>query len=418
MEGGGLRSAAVHSDGSGIGVNHRWEKNHKVGLMGATIRRNRLSDITNTVSSGRPGGLSMEGDQENSNTMPCPSTKDYVAQLMKENTALLKLVGERNKIIEMTGIEMQRLRFELQKVRQQNWQLAQANSQMQAELNLGKDRLKASQHELRCMKAVLKVKTLEVEEKEKLNKQMCDNIGCEEEHKKCTVVAVDASHQANDMKTSNANRKRTSKEHSQGSTAMTHEEVAPKEKVERRRSLRRRSGDLKSESCEPMVDLIKIEDAKVPVHSLVSEPLHEGTSVQADIPAQGSTAMTHEEVAPKEKVDRRRSLRRRSGNLKSESCEPMVDLIKIEDAKVPVHSLVSEPLHEDTSVQPDIPAPSCSDASMKQGKNEEQNGRSEFSESCNHEVRRSSVGRPSRKAAEKVTSYKERPINVKLRRVE
>ncbi|KAG1361418.1 shugoshin-1 [Cocos nucifera] len=342
MEGGGLRSAAINSNESGIGVNHGWEKNHKLGLMGTAIRRNRLSDITNTVSSGRPGGHSMEGDQENSNTMPCPSTKDYVAQLMKENTALLKLVGERNKIIEMVSTEMQRLRFELQKVRQQNWQLAQANSQMQAELNLGKDRLKASQHELRCMKAVLKVKTLEVEEKEKLNKQMCENIGCE----KCAEVAVDASHQANDMKTSNANRKRTSKE------------------------------------------------------------------------PQGSTAMTHEEVSPKVKVERRRSLRRRSGNLKPDSCEPMVDLIKTEDAKVPVRSLVSEPLHEDTSVEPGIPAPSCSDASMKQGKNQEQNGRSEFSESCNHEVGRSSVGRPLRRAAEKVASYKERPINVKLRRVE
>ncbi|XP_038970867.1 shugoshin-1-like isoform X2 [Phoenix dactylifera] len=402
MEGGGLRSAAVNSNGSGIGMNHRWEKNHKVGLMGTAIRRNRLSDITNTVSSARPGEPSMEGDQENSNVVPCPSTKGYVAQLMKENTALLKLVGERNKIIEMTSIEMQRLRFELQKLRQQNWQLAQANSQMQAELNLGKDRLKALQHELRCMKAVLKVKSLEVEEKEKLNQKMCENIGCEEGHKKCAEVAVDASHQANDMKMCNANRKRTSKE-PQGSTAMTHEEVAPKEKVERRKSLRRRSGNLKSESCEPMVDLIKIEDAKE-VQSLVGEPLHEDTSL-------------HEEVAPKEKVERRKSLRRRSGNLKSESCEPMVDLIKIEDAKV-VHSLVREPLHEDTAVHPDIPAPSCSDASMKQGKNEEQNGRSDSSQSCNQEVRRSSVGRPLRKAAEKVTSYKERPIHVKLRRVE
>lgn len=65
------------------GVNPRWEKNHKAGLMGTAIRRNRFSDITNTVSSGRPGGPSMEGDRENSNAMPCPSTKDYVAQLMK-----------------------------------------------------------------------------------------------------------------------------------------------------------------------------------------------------------------------------------------------------------------------------------------------------------------------------------------------
>lgn len=34
------------------------------------------------------------------------------------------------------------------------------------------------------------------------------------------------------------------------------------------------------------------------------------------------------------------------------------------------------------------------------------------------EIRRSSIGRPSRRAAEKVESYKEIPLNVKMRRVD
>lgn len=34
----------------------------------------------------------------------------------------------------------------------------------------------------------------------------------------------------------------------------------------------------------------------------------------------------------------------------------------------------------------------------------------------NQEIRRTSVGRPMRKAAEKVSSYKETPLNIKMRR--
>uniref|UniRef100_A0A452YC71 Shugoshin C-terminal domain-containing protein n=1 Tax=Aegilops tauschii subsp. strangulata TaxID=200361 RepID=A0A452YC71_AEGTS len=48
-----------------------------------------------------------------------------------------------------------------------NWQLAQANSQMLAELNLGKNRLKSLQHELTCSRAALKVKSSELEEAKK-----------------------------------------------------------------------------------------------------------------------------------------------------------------------------------------------------------------------------------------------------------
>lgn len=343
MEGGALRSSTINISGDSTGVNHRRENDQKVGLMGNAVRRNRLSDITNAVSAVRPGGSRVEEEPENPKVMPCPSNKDYVAQLMKENAALLKLVGERNKIIEMTNIEMQKLRFDLQKFRQQNWLFARANSRMQAELNLSRDRLKALQHESRCTKAVLQVKNLEVEEKEKLKKQVSEKIGSEEGRNKCAEVAVDASPQADDVKSCNANRKRTLKDLPQGSTTAHKKEIAPQEKVERRRSLRRRSSYLKSETSGPMADSFKIEDDKVSDHSS----------------------------------------------------------------------------HVDTSIQPDFPTP-CSNTSTEQGKKEQQNGKNDYysSASCNQEGRRSSVGRPLRKAAEKVASYKEKPINVKMRRVD
>jgi hypothetical protein len=45
---------------------------------------------------------------------------------------LLSLVLVDSKIIELSGIELQKLRINLQKIQQQNLQLAQANSQMLA----------------------------------------------------------------------------------------------------------------------------------------------------------------------------------------------------------------------------------------------------------------------------------------------
>ncbi|RWW11189.1 hypothetical protein BHE74_00046335, partial [Ensete ventricosum] len=82
---------------------------------------------------------------------------------LQENTSLLKLLAERNEIIRLSSIELQKLELQLQKTNQQNWQLARANSQMLAELNLGKDRLKALHHELSCTRAALKLKTSELE---------------------------------------------------------------------------------------------------------------------------------------------------------------------------------------------------------------------------------------------------------------
>lgn len=45
---------------------------------------------------------------------------------------LLSLVLVDSKIIELSGIELQKLRINLQKTKQQNFQLAQANNQMLA----------------------------------------------------------------------------------------------------------------------------------------------------------------------------------------------------------------------------------------------------------------------------------------------
>ncbi|KAJ8499004.1 hypothetical protein OPV22_009556 [Ensete ventricosum] len=342
MDGGVRARSVINADSGATGPNHGRENPQKRPLMGSSVRRNRLSDITNTVGSAGIGisrTSCSDDDKENADVMPSPRPKDCISQLMKENTSLLKLLAERNEIIRLSSIELQKLELQLQKTNQQNWQLARANSQMLAELNLGKDRLKALHHELSCTRAALKLKTSELEEKERLNKEISQKVDSKEGRANHGEVAAGAF-RTMDKKTSNLNRKCKSK------------------------------------------------------------------------PQCSATLMTHQ-VPSEEKVDGRRlSLRRRSINLTPESYQPLESLHTIEDVKVPVQS-IGESSDENISFQLD-----SANGSMIQVKNEEED-LSGSPKLGNEELqRRSSVGRPQRKAAEKVSSYKEMSLKSKMRRME
>lgn len=98
----------------------------------------------------------------------------------------------------------------------------------------------------------------------------------------------------------------------------------------------------------------------------------------------------------------RRCLRRQSARFKSHEREPAENLFEIEDTKLPVTLPLDTPMQEDGSLQ----------AGSSNTTNEETcSSRNEAQPS-----QRSSMGRPLRKAAEKVQSYKEVPVNVKMRR--
>ncbi|KAJ6821565.1 SHUGOSHIN 2-like isoform X1 [Iris pallida] len=302
----------------------------------SSLGRKRLSDITNMTSI-------RSGPDKGCHEKPI-TAKDYIGHLLKENNALLRLIEERNKIVEISGMELQKLKFSLQKANEQNWQLAQANSQMLAQLNLGKDRLKALQHELGCTVAVLKTKTSELDEEKKLNRQgklLQERINHEtlrEGHTKpAVVVSEDPSLPANCKKPCNTNRKRTLRSRSLGPAIVLAHQETTKEKEEcRRRLLRRRSSNPRAELQEPSEDLFEIEDVKLPVRSYFVRQ-------RASVPP-----------------------------------SPIAVINSVKD----------EP-ERDRSVSP-----------RSQGR---------------QELRRASLGRPSRRAAEKV-SYKEVPINVKMRR--
>ncbi|KAG8091822.1 hypothetical protein GUJ93_ZPchr0012g19283 [Zizania palustris] len=204
---------------------------------GAAARRKTLCDITNL----RCPSPAEEKHGPMRAADPCAAA-DGVSQLVKENSDLMRLLEERDKIIELNGTELQKLRLA-------NWHLAQANSQMLAELNHGRNRLKALQHELACSRATTKAKSLELEEVNKAMKRsrnltekaavetVQQQHGCDRasQIKDGGVVnpepaAADASsHAASAKKLANGSRKRVLRSRSLGPAASAKMAAAPKE---------------------------------------------------------------------------------------------------------------------------------------------------------------------------------------------
>lgn len=284
-----------------------------------SIMRRRLSDITN--SQPRPKVLL---SHEEKPSQVSPASEDLVNQLIKEKTTLMRFIEERDKIIELSSSELHNLRISIQKLQLQNWNLAQSNSQFLAEINLGREKVKALQHELVCKDALLKAKRIEKELKTDSN---CENTASQEGEK----VTGECMPKADEnVKTCERNRRRSARCKSMGPST-TGRQVAEKENVEnKRRCVRRQSARFKSQERAPTGNLFEIEDTKLPATQPPDDPMQEDGSIQAG----SSTA--NEEICG-----------------------------------------------------------SRNEAQLSQ---------------------RSSVGRPSRKAAEKVQSYKELPLKVKMRR--
>ncbi|CAN6559889.1 unnamed protein product [Malus baccata var. baccata] len=279
------------------------------------IMRKKLSDITNSQTA-KP----MSEDEKP--LEDCPADKDYIEQLRRERMTLIRLVAERTKIVELSGAELQKLRISLQKLQQQNLSLAQSNSRMLAELNLGREKVKTLQHELVCKNALLKAKNLEIEGKEEFKRQ---NSASQTQVSKIKEAEEISLHKAdNDGKACNLNKRRATRSRSVGAST-TCQKVENKEKAEnKRRRLRRQFARFISQT----ENLFEIEDVKLPVNHTPDSPMRSSSPT----PLISST--------------------RKEGG--EDNCAP----------------------------------------------------------------RRSSVGRPLRKAAEKVKSYKEVPIIVKMRRSE
>uniref|UniRef100_A0ACD5TJK1 Uncharacterized protein n=1 Tax=Avena sativa TaxID=4498 RepID=A0ACD5TJK1_AVESA len=281
-------------------------------------RRKTLCDITNLRRQ-----LALVADEElQQEGSRCADGVDAVARLVQENLDLTRLLKERDKFIELSGAEMQNLRLA-------NWQLAQANSQMLTELNLGKTRLKSLQHELTCSRAALKVKSSELEEAKKV---------------------IRSSRQ---QQQKNAN------------------EMARHLDVDRAAAAQLKDGD-----AEPTSDALYAASASKPACNASRKRLLRSRSLGPVVALTKTMAASKE----RESAQRRKSIRTPQPSGHRE------DLFDIEDVQLTVSS------------------------------GNERNETSGRQESSVQFPRRSSLGRPLRRATEKVASYKEMPVNIKLRR--
>ncbi|XP_057476057.1 SHUGOSHIN 1-like isoform X2 [Actinidia eriantha] len=332
------------------------------------------------------------------------SVRALFESFMQENMTLMKLLADRNKIVELSGIELKKLRVGLQKMQQQNLQLAQTNSQMLMELNSGKDRLKALHHERGCKNGLLKAKEIELEEKAKIRRcQKVDNqVGTS---KSDGAMELSESDRAENI---HLNTKRKKQSKSLGPSTL--KQVQLKEKNENKRVCsRRQSARFKSEDPEPTEDVFGIDDAK-------SKEKRENKRVCT---RRQSARFKSKEVEPTEdpfEIDdvklkgknenKSVCLRRQSARFKSEELEPTEDVFEIDDAQFPLCPLNDGQMQEDGSI---------SMSSLV--KNDDKEGSSALSDEV-QQLRRSSIGRPLRLASKKVQSYKETPLNIKLRRTE
>ncbi|KAL0888658.1 hypothetical protein Bca101_012641 [Brassica carinata] len=129
---------------------------HKESLMSSAQRR-KLADISNLEEQ-------MKREETQKQQAMLFSSKEYAEKLEKENMTLMKALAHRNKIIELSGVEIQKLRINLRNMQEKNLQFAQANSHMLAELNTNRDTLKLLQHELGCKNVLLEARKMQTEE--------------------------------------------------------------------------------------------------------------------------------------------------------------------------------------------------------------------------------------------------------------
>nr|GMC55851.1 shugoshin-1-like isoform X1 [Ipomoea batatas] len=224
--------------------------------------RKTLADISNLQPQMRTSNQNEKPQNIPMDTKHLPW--GFPKTVFQENMALIQMLGDRTKIIELTGVEIQKMRTKMQKLQQQNQQLAQSNSQMLAELNSGKDRLKALQHELGCKNGLLKAKKLEAEDKSK--KETCQYLNNE-------VKSIKSEEPGDSFKVDNVGSEPENTKRRRVSKSLGPKQVQSQNNAERKRlSVRRQSARLKKE------DLLEIDDSKTCPCQPSNDPIQENGS--------------------------------------------------------------------------------------------------------------------------------------------
>ncbi|XP_011031629.1 PREDICTED: shugoshin-1-like isoform X6 [Populus euphratica] len=357
------------------------EKLRKGSMIGIAPRRT-LADISNFPVSRKTLAEVSSFSQRNQDgkSQSVVVGEDYIEKLQREIMTLTKIVVDRNKIIELSAIELQKLRIRFQQLQQQNQQLAQTNSQMLAELNAGKDKLKVFQHELGCKSGLLDAINLELKEKAK-------KVRCQIKRNEVETIKGDGAEQLSQPEEENkpCNPKGKRKANVQSLETRPVQPQTKENADKKRQSARFKSGE--EEPTENNVDTKSSPDSFC-------------------LGRHSARFKSEEQLNEKNDDKRSRTCRRKESiRIKSEAQieEPTEDLFQTDDAKFHVPAIHGDPVHESC---PTLSAPSV------KIKSETGNGALRFE---TQEPRRTSL-RPSCRAAEKVQSYKEIPLNVKMRR--
>ncbi|XP_052731536.1 shugoshin-1 isoform X3 [Vigna angularis] len=316
-----------------------------------------------------------------------PKQQVSAENLLKEKEMLVKVLASKDVFIQSCKAELQKCQSNFQKLKMQNAELALTNSHMMAEVNSSRQKIKEHTVNLKHETNVNEVRACP-------NKQsdQSDNRG-------------------------NAKRRRVFKPRS--SAPAVSKQVKSLEKVDNQRnkvahitplniqyrySLRRQSAGLKDEkpeSTEDFVEVVEVQDDISKANESGSTSLGSKVHDEARETTESSIPTNTEPVHAKKNIEnKRKSTRRQTNRFKPENPEPTEDLFVLDDAKFNV-SQISDGMSE-----------KCCPTSTIITSGQENN-------SCSFksgETRRSSVGRPLRRTVEKVVSYKEVPLNVKMRR--
>ncbi|KAM1816627.1 hypothetical protein ACFX12_001009 [Malus domestica] len=301
------------------------------GLSIGSSSRKRLADISNLQQQWPKPSVQQEKQQFDSDT-----NKEYIDNLQKENRTLMKLLTDRNKIIELSRVEIQKLRINLQKVQQQNLQLAQANSQIVGELNSGKDRLKALQHEIGCKNGLLNVRKLEAEGRAK--RVTCQS---KENQVEGSTKCVEAGESLQaDSEDGPCNTKRGRHPKNPPVASHTVEAVEVKVKADNKR---RQSARFKTEEHEATEEMLATNVGKIPVSPICDNVVHESEMAFSLVDKE---APTIEAVQANEKANNKRRFTRQSARLKTEEQEANEFFFETNGYKIPVSPLCDNVVHE------------------------------------------------------------------------
>ncbi|KEH43299.1 putative shugoshin [Medicago truncatula] len=362
-------------------------KGDSVSVVGAAQKK-ILADITNK---GQP-------KHHPAPVLPPPSTDVSFDLILNENEMMRKLLGQRNVVIESYKAELQKCQSNFQKLRKQNAELALANTQMTREISASRQMVRELQLELACKNGILKAMKLTSMENDHNRAKLIHDIVADES--KQSDQKFEEENKGEEQNKGEAKRKRMSKSQSSAPAV----KQVKSEKVDSQRcSSRRKSAALKAGKSGSTEEVFEIKyDASHPLESLANE--NESTSLGSkvhDVAGQDTEssgpANTEQVLAKRNVENKRHSLRRQSALFRPEKPEPAEDFFDTEDPKFEVSNLCDD-------MSESLPTAS-----------------SETSENnaCTLDpqvTRRSSIGRPSRRSAVKVVSYREVPINLKMRR--